>query len=171
MTAGARSPLGAFIADHDQILGDGLFLGAITGQWALLNVETHKPALRAIKGRKVNGRKTLGVEYAPRGSSIQEFSVRMYFDEETFHHLQAEYRRQLHSTQDTFGQLGRQAGVKLVLTETFGDHKKVEDLTLPHSYTANYLTDSNSGVYEFTWTVNVEEYRLKAEFVENFFKF
>ena len=122
-------------------------------------------------GKRINGRKTLGIEYAPRGSSIQEFSVKLYFDAETFHHLGTEYRRQLHSTQDRFGQLGRQAGVKLTLTETFGDHKKVDSLTLPHSYTAHYLTDSNSGVYEFTWKVNVEEYRLKAEFVDNFFKF
>ena len=35
VTAGARSPLGAFLADHDSLLREGLFLGVLNGKWAL----------------------------------------------------------------------------------------------------------------------------------------
>ncbi len=171
VTAGARSPLGAFLADHDSILRDGLFLGVLNSNWALLNLDETGSKIRNVSGKNVDGQKTVGIEYTPKGVGSQDFSIRMYFDAKTFHHLRTVYTRQIQSSPDTFGQLGRQAGVKQTLTETYGDHKAVDGLVLPHTYTAHYITDSNSGVYEFTWKVNVDEYRLKAEFVDNFFKF
>src|SRR5205085_2248908 len=37
VTAGNRSPLGAFISDHSKILSNGLFTGSISSTWILLN--------------------------------------------------------------------------------------------------------------------------------------
>ncbi|MBX3244902.1 MAG: hypothetical protein KF685_10635 [Acidobacteria bacterium] len=171
VTAGARSPLGAFLADHDSLLREGLFLGVLNGKWALINTEETGSKIRNVGGKNVDGQKTVGIEYTPKGVGSQEFSVRMYFDAKSFHHLRTVYTRQIQSSPDTFGQLGRQAGVKQTLTETYGEHRAVDGLVLPHSYTAHYVTDSNSGVYEFVWKVDIAEYRLNAEFVDNFFKF
>jgi hypothetical protein len=171
VTSGTRSPLGAFISDHAKILSSGLFTGNISSTWTLLNLQGDKGKFKADGTRKVGGRKAYVLEYFPKGGGSSEFTIKLLFDAETFQHIRTEYRDIINPKQDTFGSLGRQAGVKLSLTEEFGDFKDAGGLTLPHSYKINYVTDSNSGVYEFIWRINISEYRFNQKLDSKFFTF
>lgn len=171
VTAGTRSPLGAFLADHEKILGDGLFTGSISGRWALLDLDAKKASIKAGGTRKVDGKRLYVLEYYPRGMGSTEFTIRLFFDSETFRHTRSEYRDQISPSQDRFGQLGRQAGVRIQLIETFDDFKTVDGVTLPHSYRLDYRTESNSGVYEFVWGIKIQEYRFNNNLAPDFFAF
>lgn len=171
VTGGARSPLGAFLADHSRLLTDGLFAGAISGRWAMLDLATRKAALKAGGIKTVDGKKVYVLEYYPKGMGSTEFTIRLLFDAETFRHVRSEYRDQINPSQDRFGTLGRQAGVIIQLIETFDDFKDAEGLTLPHSYRIDYRTESNSGVYEFNWGIKVQAYRFNNNLAPNFFSF
>jgi hypothetical protein len=170
VTAGARSPLGAFIADHSKILTDGLFAGSISSTWQLLSPEIKMEKFKLGGTKKIDGRKAYALDYFASGTS-SDFSIRVFFDIETFQHLRTEYIRTIPPKQATFGVLGTQTGVKLELTESFGDFKKVGDLTLPHSYKLQYLSNSNSGVYEFNWRITISEFRINQKLQEGFFNF
>lgn len=171
VTAGTRSPLGAYLADHEKVLSDGLFTGAISSNWALLDLEKRGARLNSVGMRKVDGRTVHVLEYLGKGIGSQEFRVRLFFDAETFSHVRTEYRREISSSQDTWGQLGRQAGVRLALTEIFGDFRTVDGYTFPYDYRATYRTESNSGTYEYSWGVKIGAYNLNQNLAADFFKF
>ena len=67
--------------------------------------------------------------------------------------------------------MGLQSGVKLSLTETFGDFRSADGFTFPYDYKLIYRTDSNSGTYEYTWRVAVGAYNLNQNLAADFFKF
>jgi hypothetical protein len=171
VTGGARSPLGAFIADHPKILSLGLFTGSMSANWGLLNFKKEDAVIKAAGTKKVGGRKAYAIEYLPRNVGTTEFAVRMYFDAENFHHLRTEYRHEIAPTEDRFGTLGRQSGTKIFLTEDFGDFKEEGGLTLPHTYKVDYQTDSNQGTFEFVWGVTVTQYQFNRNLEPGFFTF
>lgn len=171
VTAGARSPLGAFIAEHEALLSEGLFAGNVSTTWNLVNSQIKKGKIKSGGTKKIDGKKHYVLEYYPNDGGSAEFTIKMFFDTEKFYHTRTEYFHMINPRQDTFGSLGRQAGLKMSLTEDFGDFKQVDGVTLPHSYKIDYLTDSNSGVYEFIWTFKVSEYRFNQKLDPNFFKF
>ncbi|MBC7901388.1 MAG: hypothetical protein H7070_15195 [Saprospiraceae bacterium] len=171
VTSGTRSPLGAFIAEHEKLLSDGLFTGSISNTWALLNWQKNKALIKSAGTKKIDGRKVYVLEYFPKGVGSSEFSIRMFFDTENFRHVRTEYRHDIASKEDTFGRLGRQAGVKMRLTEDFGDFKDLDGMTLPHTYTLNYQTDSNSGTFEYIWGINLTQYMFNRKLDAGFFTF
>ena len=170
VTSGTRSPLGAFIADHNKILSDGLLTGSISSMWNLLNPQNRKGKFDLAGTKKIDGRKMYALDYYPGGGST-EFAVKLFFDVENFQHLRTEYRHVIAPKPAKFGVLGEQPGVKIELTEIFGDFKSADGLTLPHSYKLQYLTDSNSGVYEYNWGVTIAEYFYNQKLEANFFTF
>lgn len=171
VTAGTRSPLGTFLADHAKILSEGLFTGAISEYWTFLDLESRKAKVKTGGTKKVEKKNAYVLEYYPKGLGSTEFTIKLFFDSETYRHIRTEYYDQINPSQDTFGRLGRQAGTKIQLVENFDDFKTVDGLTLPYSYQAEYLTDSNSGVYEFIWGIKIKEYRLNQNLAPDFFKF
>ncbi len=170
VTAGTRSPLGAFIADHNKILSEGLFTEAVSSMWSLSNSSIGKEKFGSAGTKKIDGRKTYALNYYPDGGST-EFTVKLYFDAQTFQHVRTEYRHTIASKQVTFGVLGQQFGVKILLTETFGDFKNADGLALPHSYQIQYLTDSNSGTYEYNWGITISKYLFNQNLAADFFTF
>ena len=171
VTAGARSPLGAFVAEHEKMLTTGAFTGAISGAWALLDPELKGAKTKLAGKKKVDDREAYVMEYWPKGMDCAEFTIRMFFDTETFRHLRTEYRHVINPSQDTFGQLGRQAGVRQSLIESFGDFKTVDGLTLPYSYNAHYTTESNIGTFEFFWRLALQQHLINPNLDANFFTF
>ncbi|HLA95872.1 MAG TPA: hypothetical protein VK612_09140 [Pyrinomonadaceae bacterium] len=171
VTSGTRSPLGAFLADHEKVLSDGLFGGTISSTWAILTLDSKKPLLKSGGSKKLDGRKAYAIDYFPKGSNSSEFTIRLFFDSETFNHVRTEYRHTISAGQDKFGQLGRQAGVKIGLTEIFGDFKTVDGFTFPYDYRAEYRTESNSGTYEWVWGVKVTQYLFDQNLAADFFNF
>ena len=171
VTAGTRSPLGAYLADHKKVLSDGLFTGAISSNWALLDLDKRSAKLGPGGTKKIDGRKVYALDYLSKGIGSQEFTIRMFFDAETFHHVRTEYRHEISAGADPFGTLGRQAGVRISLTEVFGDFRTVDGYTFPYDYRASYRTESNSGTYEYEWGVKIGAYNLNQNLAADFFKF
>ena len=170
VTAGTRSPLGAFIADNNKILSDGLLTGSISQTWTLLNLQDQKGTLKSAGTKKIDGQETYVLSYFPKGGST-EFSIKIFFDKQNFRHVRTEYRHTIAPKQETFGRLGAQTGVKISLIETFADFKNESGLTLPHSYKIQYLTDSNSGTYEYNWGFTISTYLFNQNLAPDFFTF
>jgi hypothetical protein len=170
ISAGTRSPLGAFIADHNKILSEGLLTGSISATWNLLNPQIKKGKFDSAGTNKIDGRKVYALNYFPSGSS-SEFTVKIFFDAENFQHVRTEYRRTVTPKEATFMVLGQQTGVRIELTESFGNFKNAGGLTLPHSYKLQYLTDSNSGTYEYNWGIMISQYLFNQKLDANFFTF
>jgi hypothetical protein len=171
VSAGTRSPLGAFVNDHKTMLTEGLFTGAISSTWSLLNLQSGRGKLGSAGTKKIDGRKAYVLNYYPKVSSSTEFSVRLYFDAQTFHHLRSEYRHTIAPKTATFGVLGVQTGVELALIESFGDFKNENGLTLPYTYKINYSTASNSGTYEYNWGITISQYITNQKLAADFFSF
>jgi hypothetical protein len=171
VSSGTRSPLGAFIADHNKILSDGLLTGSISGTWTLLKLDDQKAMFKSAGTKKVDGRETYVMSYFSKGVGSSEFTVKLFFDSQNFRHVRTEYRRTVSPKEDTFGVLGRQGGLKISLIEDFGDFKNAGSLTLPHTYKIHYTTDSNSGTYEYIWGFKVSQYLFNQKLDPNFFTF
>ncbi|MBA2378283.1 MAG: hypothetical protein H0V76_01755 [Blastocatellia bacterium] len=171
VTAGTRSPLGAFIKDHEKILTDGLLTGTMSMQWTIANLEKTKGRVRASGTKTVNGRRAYIIDYYPRGVSSDEFSIKLFFDVESFHHLRTEYFRMIPAKPQPFGALGVQGGVKMGLNESFSNFRMAGGMILPHSYKLDYITDSNSGTAEYHWTIDITQYMFNQKLAEDFFKF
>lgn len=169
ITAGTRSPLGAFINDHNKILSEGLFTGSISSTWNLLDPQK-KGKFTSGGTKKIDGRKTYLLNYYS-GDSSTEFTVKMYFDAETFQHVRTEYRHTIAGKQATFGVLGETSGVEIAMTEEFADFKDENGLTLPHLYKIKYLTSSSSGTYEYNWGLNILQYLFNQKLAPDFFTF
>jgi len=171
VTAGARSPLGAFIADHNKILSDGLLTGSISQTWLLLNLQEQKGTLKSAGTKKIGGQNTYVLTYFPKSGGSTEFSVRLFFDSQNFRHIRSEYRRTIAPKQATFGVLGEQPGVKITLIEIFSDFKNENNLTLPYTYKIQYMTESNSGTYEYNWGFKISQYLFNQKLAPDFFSF
>lgn len=170
VTAGTRSPLGAFLADHPTMLRHGIFGGSLSRSWPFYSGNKLEGRIESSGTKKIDGKKVYGVDYFPSTNS-SEFSVKLYFDAETFGHVRSEYRHVIAPQQDPFGTLGRQTGLKQTVIETFSDFKTVEGMTLPHTYKISYLTDSNSGVYEYDWGINISTFYFNQKLEPDFFTF
>ena len=166
----ARSPLGTFIADHSVLLNEGLFTGSISSTWNLSNPQIKKRKIESAGVKKIDGRKAYVLSYYPKTSS-NDFSVKMFFDAETFQHIRTEYRDAVQGATPSFGNLGDAFGAVFTLTEEFGDYKTTDGMTLPHSYKIKYMRDSNSGTFEWNWGFKIEQYRFNEKLKENFFNF
>ena len=170
VTAGTKSPLGTFISEHNKILSEGLFTGSISSTWGLLNPQIKSEKFASAGTKKIDGRKTHALSYYPSGSSA-EFTVKLFFDAETFRHVRTEYRHVISPKEQKMGTLGEQNGVRIGLTESFTDFKTADGLTLPHAYKAHYVTDSNSGTYEYEWTIAINQYLFNQKLDSGFFSF
>ncbi|HXH70086.1 MAG TPA: hypothetical protein VNI60_07140 [Pyrinomonadaceae bacterium] len=171
VTAGTRSPLGAYINDHSRILSEGLFTGGISSKWSLLNPPLKKGKLNSAGMKKVDGRKTYVLNYYLNGSS-NEFTINLFFDAQTFQHVRTEYRHVISPREIIFGSSNaHRSGVEIAMTEEFGDFKDENGLTLPRSYKIKYLTASDKGTYEYKWGVTISQYLFNQKLAPNFFSF
>jgi len=171
VTAGSRSLLGAFISEHVNILSDGLYGGAISLRWPFLAIEKNKPKLGGGGTKKVNDRKAYMIDYSPAGGGSKDFTIKVYFDAETFRHIRTEYRYEVTPTDATFGAQNRRASAVVTLTEDFSDFKTVDGLTLPHYQRLDLVTNGNSGTHQNIWGVKVAEFRLNQKLEPGFFTF
>ena len=171
VTAGTRSPLGNFIADHNKILSDGLLTGSISQTWTLLNLQDQKGALKSAGSKKIGGRETYVLSYFPKNGGSTEFSIKLFFDKQNFRHVRTEYRFVIAAKVETFGTLGQQTGAEVSLTETFADFKDESGLTLPYSYKIQHLTNSNKGTYEYNWNFTISKYLFNQNLAPDFFTF
>ncbi|MGB2750784.1 MAG: hypothetical protein WBC19_01900 [Pyrinomonadaceae bacterium] len=171
VTAGARSPLGAFLADHSKLLDSGLFMGSMTARWILLDPTRYGGRMVLGGTRKIDGRKAYVIEFYPADGASSEFTLRLFIDAESFNHIRSEYRHDISPRQDTFGQLGRQAGAKLELIEDYSDFRTVEGITAPYSYKCKFGSSSQSGTFEYSWSIKVAGYFYNQNLAADFYTF
>lgn len=170
VNSGMRSFLGTFIAEHQSVLSDGLFGGSMSLRWAFLGDHAASARLKAAGTKKVGDRKAYAVDYFPVGSS-PDFTVRLFFDAETFHHVRTEYRRQVVRGNVVFGQANQVANAVIRLTEDFSDFRDFDGLTLPRKYRVLFSSNSNSSSNENVWGIEINQYVFNQPLAADFFKF
>lgn len=171
ISAGNRSLLGTFISEHEKVLSEGLFGGIMSMRWPLLAVDKRQPKLKTSGTKKIDGRKAHVLQYSPSSGGSSEFTIRLYFDSETFNHIRSEYRREVVRGQGIFGQPNQQANALLLLVEDFSDFRTIDGLTLPHSYKVDFLSNSNTSSNQYIWGIKVTDYYFNQKLTPDFFTF
>lgn len=148
-----KSKLGDLISGNDFILEDSLFTGVLSSSWVLSSMESKKVKITFDGTKKINGKEVYIIGYSRKGSG--DFSVALYFDQETFHHIRTEYKRTQSSPVGSRPSLaGYVSEIKYQLVEDFSDFKVEKDLTLPHTYRIHYSETGQNGTIEVEWVCN-----------------
>jgi len=171
ISSGTRSLLGSFLSEHNKILTEGLFGGTMSLRWTQFDPEKRKATLKYVGTKKINGRKSYVLDCFPSGVGSNEFTIRLYFDTETFYHLRSEYRLEVSRREGVFGQANQQTNATAMLSEDFSEFRPVEGLMLPHIYKASFVSNSNSLSNENIWGIEVVEYRVNQALAPGFFTF
>jgi hypothetical protein len=157
---GVRSVLGGFILSYKELLNEGLLGGTLVSSWALLNAESKKPKLSFEGTKKIDGKETYVITYAPKNGS--DLSIKMYFDQKTFRHVRSEYNRVIAARQGGLDTSANQSADRYRLVEDFSNFQTVSGLTIPktykilYSYAGTSLQQSQQFANrELEWTFNV----------------
>lgn len=84
-----RSQFGEFVFVQDVVLREGLLGGALSTAWPLYDLNERKPKLSYEGMKKVDGKDLYEVRYRPKKST--DADIFLYFDPETFHHVETVY--------------------------------------------------------------------------------
>lgn len=151
---GVRSTLGDFFISNPIFFREGLIGGALTTAWALSHPKFREAKIEYNGLKKINDQQLHEINYIPKKGS--DFTIKLYFEAETFRHVRSEYTRILSATQGAKPEdSARRGDTRYRLTEEFSDFKKESGLTLPHSYKMN-LTVFGQGV-----SANEQEWDIK----------
>ena len=176
---GVRSVLGGFLRVNEKTFKKGILGGALSTSWELLNYDEKIGKLRyrgKSKGR--DKRPLYKFDYNLRKGS--DLEVTLFFDAETFRHVKTEYSRVFSSG------LGRIAGnnqsaarvdnsaqqseTRHKLTETFGDFKPVNGLTLPHAYDIYLEIQTGNGNTKDHFTMKLQQFVFNQNFEDDQFR-
>lgn len=176
---GARSTLGDFVFQRGGIYKEGVFGGALSTSWALLNLDAEKVKIEYGGTKKIDGRETHLLRYVPKKGS--DLKITLFFDAETFQHVRTEYRQVVAaqmgasgpsmgtkpSGSDRSGGGGggidgskeQQRDLHYNLDEIFSDFKQEGKLTLPHSYKIKLRLEKRSGpTYDADWEIVLSKF-------------
>jgi hypothetical protein len=170
ISAGQRSLLGTFIIEHPRLLTEGLFGGVMSLRWPLFEMKG-KSRIKSLGIKKVDGRKLYALSYQPDGGGADEFTIKLFFDSETFAHVRSEYHREFSPANPQFGQANQLSNSEITLTENFGDFKTVDGITLPYTYAVEFSSNSNTSSYKTTWGIKVSQYYINQQLAADFFTF
>jgi hypothetical protein len=171
-----RTIFGEFVVSQPVLLQEGLLGGALSTAWALSNLDSNHPKLNSGGLKKVDGRPLLDLHYQPKKST--EMEIHMYFDPETYRHVQTVYSITLASGLGSSGlsmtdQVGlttpggqsgsdptrssKQQEIRYTLEERFSDFNTTDGITLPSHYNIHFTREAQDGktaVYEWDMTAN-----------------
>lgn len=154
--SGNRPLLGELILKHRYLVSEGLLGGAISTGWSLFDLTARQAKIKGGGKKKIDGRQTYAINYIIKGSSA--FSVKLFFDAETFQHVRTEYQQVFSAPMGaTMRDSAQQKQTVQKMTEEFSNFKEANGLTLPHTYRLNYLDDGNT-TSEFEWNFEFREY-------------
>lgn len=138
-----KSILGEFIDIRSGMMREGLFGGVLSTAWPLLNAQEGKFKLKYDLKEDGSG-KLHQLTFTPKSRRhLDSIIVHLFFEYETFHHVMTEYVL-----------MGVANPISFVL-EKFGNFKKIDGLTLPHSYSIEYNTWR--GINPTLWTAEVKQ--------------
>ena len=171
ISPGDRSLLGSFLNEHSSILTDGLFAGDMSLRWALLYNANSKLHLKSAGTKKLDGKRVYVIDLYPSKVGSDDFTIKLFFDADTFDHIRTEYHREVRAGTPIFGQQNQTANAEFVLTENFSDFKTADGLRLPYSYTVDFYSNSNTSSYKTIWGVKVSQYYVNQKLAPDFFTF
>lgn len=155
---GIRSTLGDFLLTHKAIIKHGIWGGALSQSWVLLDPARNKVKVESSGTKKINNRLMHQLKIYPSGSDLK---ISVFFDAETFQHVRTEYERSI------IGQMGAtpdssasQSETRYKLTEDFSDFKKEGGLTLPHAYKIHLEILGRSGSFKADWEMALSDFQF-----------
>jgi len=181
---GLKSPIADFIYRYNKVMKNGMLGGVFSNAWPLLNIKGNKPNMKLRKTR-IDGTELYEVEYRPKDNH-GDMKIRLFFDPETYRHVRSEYKARTSDDVTTgfdtpFGSDGDVKDMAIAqvrgesyytLVEKFEDFKNVGSLTMPHTYTLDYMIDgTNQSGFIAKWTISVQEVGFNAPNINpDFFK-
>jgi len=136
---GIYSALGRFVFEHNEVLTEGLWGGALSTAWALSHLDERHPKLQDQGLKKVDGRELHRVDYLPKKSS--DLLIELYFEPDTFRHVMTVYS--YHVMARAGGGPTASAGQEeryYRIEERFADFKNIDNLTLPGRWTIQFTS-------------------------------
>lgn len=159
MKPGQRSPLGELLYTQDLLLKEGLFGGTLTRHWPLLDLEGNNPNLKYRGLRKIDKEKYHELEYRARKGKT-DMRIRLYFEQETFRHVQSDYRMTIAAAMGARPEdSSQQSETRYHLIEEFSDFRPENGLTLPHQYRIRYDVSGNSTL-RIDWEMILEQFQF-----------
>ena len=171
VSSGERSLLGIFLNEHPRVLTEGLFGGPMSLRWPLIELSERKSRIKSLGTKKIDGKKAYVLSYSPDGGGADEFTIKLYFDADTFQHVRTEYHREFSSANPKFGQANQLANSEITLTENFADYKNTEGVMLPYTYSVVFSSNANTSSFKTTWGIKVSEYYINQQLAPDFFTF
>ncbi len=101
-----RSSLGNFLFVQDAAIREGLLGGALSTAWPLLDLNERKAKLNLEGLKKVDGQELYELRYRPHKNS--DLEIKLYFDPQTFHHVETIYS---YSSSESFASMGPSTAV------------------------------------------------------------
>ena len=157
---GQRTVLADFLLANRGVVKQGIFGGALSQSWPLLDINKTKLKVEAGGTKKIDDRMVYQLKCYPASSDVQ---VIFFFDAETFRHVRTEYSRtavgQMGSTPETSAQ---QIESRYKMIEEFSDFKKEGGLMLPHSYKIQLEIQSPGAKSNFKgeWLVTLGQFQF-----------
>jgi hypothetical protein len=154
---GKRTLLSEFLKSQGSILKDGLFTGALSTAWPLLDLKSRKSAKLEYAGTaKIDNRQCYKLKYSSARSG--NLKTMLYFDAETYRHVRTTYE---YTTEPSIGTSSTDVRSssrveRYSLSEDFSDFKMAGKLTLPFMHTINITkegqitSETNSVKWTFT---------------------
>ena len=156
---GVRSTLGEFLLTHRAIVKQGVWGGALSQAWPLLNATEHKIKVESGGTKKIDDRTVYQLKFYPTGTDLR---VTMSFDAETFHHVRTEYLRTIAAAMGATPEASaNQSETRYKLVEDFSDFKKEGGLTLPHAYKISLeIASGRAGNFKAEWALTFSEFQF-----------
>ncbi|MFN7927464.1 MAG: hypothetical protein U0Y68_05880 [Blastocatellia bacterium] len=133
---GARSIIGNFFVTNPFFFREGLLGGTLSSAWALANLKSHDAKIQYGGLKKIGDQQVHELEYLPKKGA--NFSIKLFFEAESFRHVRSEYLMVVGATQGaTVDDSGRRSDTRYRVIEEFADFKKESGLMLPHTYRMN----------------------------------
>jgi len=170
---GLRSPIADFVYRYNKTIKNGMIGGVFSNAWPLLDIKDSKPRNMKVRSTKVEGVELYELEYRPRDDH-GDMKIRLYFDKETYRHVRTEFKVTTKDDVTTGSKTpfdgGSPGGVRdmaigdvrgesyYTLVEKFDDFRQVGELTMPYSYTLDYMIDgTNQSGFIAKWKIDVQE--------------
>lgn len=157
---GNRTLLTDFLKTQSSILKDGLFTGALSTAWPLLDLKSRKSAKLEYAGTvKIDDRLCHKLKYS--SSRTGSLKTTFYFDAETYHHVRTTYEYTIEPSIGRNPTDTRSSSriERYSLTEDFSDFKMAGKLTLPMQYVITITNEgqiySQSGTNTLEWSFTI----------------
>jgi hypothetical protein len=165
LAPGKRSPLGNFLYNYEEIVGEGLFGGVLSTAWPLLDMDGRQPRLKYEGLKKVEGKKYHTLKYQPQKGG--EVTTKLYFQQETFRHVYTIHQIRLRPS----GRMSAyQQESRHTLKETFSDFRTLGNLTLPIKWSIELASEAGRTTSVFRWDLDCKGIAISPDIEPDYFK-